>query len=48
MFAQIPETAQIPEIQARRARWSIVIAWLLMIASLLYSGYRTGAARFQP
>lgn len=30
MFAQIPET------QARRVRWTIVIAWLLMIASLLY------------
>jgi hypothetical protein len=27
--------APIPEIQARRVRWPIVIAWLLMIASLL-------------
>jgi 4Fe-4S binding domain len=35
MFAQIAETAQIPESQARQVRWLIVMAWFLMIASLL-------------
>jgi hypothetical protein len=31
MFAPIAETARIPEIQARQVRWTIVVAWLLMI-----------------